>query len=188
MLNSAPNNKNYKNGLYVPKHKDKIIKLNNQGGLFYRSGLEQKFMIYLDYNENVIYWNTELIKIPYLKNAWNNKLKEENLTEHSYFPDFYYEIKKKDGSISKVVAEVKPYKDTILPKLPDNPTLNQLKNFEYSMKEYSKNMDKWKFCYEWCKMKGYDFIIIPDKKPCEICHGSTKGCSYCEKGWRKFLK
>ena len=35
MLNTAPTNKNYKNGLYIPKNKEKIIKLNNQGGLFF---------------------------------------------------------------------------------------------------------------------------------------------------------
>ena len=67
MLNSAPNKRgNYKQGLYIPKHKDKIIKLNNQGGLYYRSSLEQKFMIYLDNNDSIIHWNTELIKIPYV--------------------------------------------------------------------------------------------------------------------------
>lgn len=186
MLNSEPKNKNYKNGLYIPKFKDKVLKLNNKGGLFYRSSLEQKFMIYLDNNKDIIYWNTELIEIPYLKNAWSNKLCENQITEHRYYPDFYYEIRKKDGSISRVVAEVKPYKDTIAPKLPENPTLNQLKNFEYSLKEYSKNIDKWRFCYEWCKKKGYEFIIIPDKKPCELCAG--KGCRNCEKGWKNYLK
>jgi len=186
MLNSAPTNKNYKNGLYIPINKNKIIKLNNQGGLFYRSGLEQKFMIYLDNNKDVIHWNTELIKIPYLKNAWNNKLLESTMSEHTYFPDFYYELKRKDGTISKVVCEIKPYKDTRPPSLPDNPTINQLKNFEYSLKEYSKNMDKWKFCLEWCKNKGYEFVIITDKIPCKLC--GTKGCLNCNKGWVYILK
>jgi hypothetical protein len=37
MLNSKPNNSQYHQGLYVPKNKDKVIKLNSQGGLFYRS-------------------------------------------------------------------------------------------------------------------------------------------------------
>jgi hypothetical protein len=164
MLNSAPNqNGKYKQGLFIPKNKNKCIKLNNQGGLFYRSSLEQKFMIYLDNNNNIIHWNTELIKIPYTKNAWNNKLLEMTLTEHTYFPDFYYEIKKADGSIARVVAEIKPDHETKPPKLQQNPTAKQMKNFEYSLKEYAKNLDKWKYCIEWCKMKGFEFIIITDR-------------------------
>ena len=188
MLNSAPNkNKNYKQGLYIPKYKDKIIKLNNQGGLFYRSGLEQKFMIYLDNNENIVHWNTELIKIPYMKNAWNNKLTEMNVSEHTYYPDFYYELKRKDGSIQKVVAEVKPYKDTKPPQLKQNPNTQQLKNFEYSLKEYAKNLDKWKYCIDWCEKKGFAFIIITDKRPCGKCKG--KGCPSCNNtGYINILK
>jgi len=164
MLNSTPNkNGKYKQGLFIPKNKEKIIKLNNQGGLYYRSGLEQKFMVYLDNNESIVHWNTELIKIPYTKNAWNNKLLEMTLSEHTYFPDFYYELKRADGSISRVVAEVKPEHETKPPKLQPNPTSKQLRNFEYALKEYSKNLDKWKYCIEWCKKKGFEFIIITDR-------------------------
>jgi hypothetical protein len=164
MLNSTPNkNGKYKQGLFIPKNKEKIIKLNNQGGLYYRSGLEQKFMVYLDNNESIVHWNTELIKITYTKNAWNNKLLEMTLSEHLYFPDFYYELKRADGSIARVVAEVKPEHETKPPKLQPNPTSKQLRNFEYSLKEYSKNLDKWKYCIEWCKNKGFEFIIITDR-------------------------
>ena len=36
MLNSAPNKPNkYKQGLFIPKNKDKAIKLNSQGGFFF---------------------------------------------------------------------------------------------------------------------------------------------------------
>ena len=164
MLNTQPNKPTkYKQGLFIPKNKEKVIKLNNQGGLYYRSGLEQKLMIYLDINENVVHWNTELIKIPYMKHAWNNKLLEMALSEHLYYPDFYYELKRADGSISRVVAEVKPFKDTKPPQLKVDPTPKQIKNFEYSLKEYAKNCDKWKYCIEWCKNKGFEFTIITDK-------------------------
>jgi hypothetical protein len=164
MLNSAPNKPTkYKQGLFIPKNKDKIIKLNNQGGLYYRSGLEQKLMVYLDNNDNIIHWNTELIEVPYIKNAWNNNLLEMTLTKHNYYPDFYYELKRSDGTISRVVAEVKPFAETKPPKMNTSPNSKQLKSFEYALKEYSKNLDKWKFCIEWCKMKGFDFIIITEK-------------------------
>ncbi len=187
MLNSAPNkNKKYKQGLFIPKNSEKVIKKNSQGGLFYRSGLEHKMCIYLDENPNIIKWNSELIKIPYIKNAWNNTLVEMNQTEHVYYPDFYYELKKNDGSITKIVAEVKPYTETQPPKLNPNYTAKQLKNFEYSLKEYAKNLDKWKYCIEWCKNKGIEFHIITDKLPCKFCNG--KGCNNCNKGWKYILK
>lgn len=164
MLNSAPNkNDKYKQGLYVPKNKEKVIKLNSQGGLFYRSGLEHKMMLYLDNKQEIKNWNTELIKIPYIKRVWDNKLQGYVKTEHLYYPDFYYEIINSDGSIDKVVVEVKPYRETNPPKLKQNPTAKQLKNFEYDLNEYSKNLDKWKHCINWCEKKGFKFIIITEK-------------------------
>ena len=65
MLNSKPNNKNYNQGLYIPKNTDKVLKLNNQGGIYFRSSWEKKFMIYLDHNERIVSWGCEMIKIPY---------------------------------------------------------------------------------------------------------------------------
>jgi hypothetical protein len=164
MLNQVPRqNTKYKQGLFKPKNIDKLLKANNAGGLYYRSGLELKFMVYLDINENIIRWNTELIKIPYVKNVWDSKLCEMVKSDHSYYPDFYYELKKSDGSISRVVAEVKPESDTIEPKLTSNPTTKQLSNFEYALKMYSANLDKWKTCIEWCRIKGFQFIILTEK-------------------------
>ena len=54
MINSKPNNKNYNQGNYIPKNKDKVIKLNTQGGVYYRSSWEKKIMTWLDYNVNII--------------------------------------------------------------------------------------------------------------------------------------
>ena len=62
-----------------------------------------------------------------------------------------------------MVAEVKPDHETKAPKLAPNPTAKQLRNFEYALKEYSKNLDKWKYCIDWCRKKGFEFVIITDK-------------------------
>jgi hypothetical protein len=164
MLNSAPKQPNkYHQGLYVPKNKDKVIKLNSQGGLFYRSGLEQKMMVYLDNNEKIVFWGSENIKIPYQKTEWVSESQEYRTTEHTYYPDFYYELKREDGSLSKVVAEVKPYSETIEPVLKSNPTSKQLKNFEYALKMYNKNLSKWSYMIDYCQKKGFEFIIITEK-------------------------
>ena len=95
MINSAPRQSNkYNQGLYTPKNKEKLIKANSYGGVFYRSGLEYKMMIWLDTNENIKSWGAEHIKIPYEKTEYNNKEKDLQTTSHNYYPDFYYELQK----------------------------------------------------------------------------------------------
>lgn len=164
MLNSAPrSNGKYRQGLYVPKNKDKLIKANSQGGVYYRSGLEQKMMIYLDNLESIRAWSSEYIKIPYEKTEYVNSTQMWETTNHTYYPDFYYELVRSDGSVSKVVAEVKPASETREPKLAQNPTAKQLKNFEYALKMWNKNLSKWKYMIEWCERKGFEFVIITEE-------------------------
>jgi hypothetical protein len=164
MINSAPRSGGkYKQGLFIPKNKEKLIKLNSQGGIFYRSSLEHKMMIYLDSNENIKKWGAEHIRVSYDKSEYNNKSHEMETTTHGYYPDFYYELERSDGTTSRVIAEVKPSSETMEPKLPTNPTSKQLKNFEYALKMYNKNLSKWKYMIEYCERKGFEFIIITEK-------------------------
>ena len=164
MLNSKPNKRNkYKQGLFIPQNKSKVIKLNDQGGFYYRSGLELKLMIYFDTNPNILIWNPEIIKIPYLQNTFDNKKQAMVKEEHLYWPDFYYELQNYQGEVIKYVAEAKPYKQTQQPKLIENPDRKQRVKLDFEMKEYSKNMDKWKFCMAWCKEQGINFQIITEK-------------------------
>lgn len=165
MLNSAPRSGGlYKQGLFVPKNKEKLIKANSQGGVYYRSGLEHKMMIYLDNNENIRSWSSEYIKIPYEKTEYVNETQMWETTKHTYYPDFYYELVRSDGTVTKVVAEVKPSSETREPKIPQNPTAKQLKNFEYALKMWNKNLSKWKYMIEWCDRKGFEFIIITEER------------------------
>lgn len=164
MLNTAPKQTSkYKQGLYIPKNKDKVIKLNSQGGLYYRSGLEHKMMVYLDNNPKIINWGAEHLRIPYMKTEWVSESQDYKTTEHNYYPDFYYELKREDGTTSRVVAEVKPSSETEEPKLSSNPTAKQMKNFEYALKMYNKNLSKWTYMIEFCQRKGFEFIIITEK-------------------------
>jgi len=127
MLNSIPKQPSkYHLSLFIPTNKNKVIKLNTQVGLYLSSGLEQKMMVYLDNNPNIVNWGSEHLKIPYSKTEWVNESQEYKTSEHTYYPDFYYELKRSDGSISRVVAEVKPYSETIEPKLAQKPTAKQL--------------------------------------------------------------
>jgi len=164
MINSAPRQGGkYHQGLFIPKNKDKVVKLNSSGGLFFRSGLEKKMMVYLDNNEKILNWGAEHLAIPYEKTEYNNESHQLEKTSHTYYPDFYYELMKSNGVVSKVVAEVKPLSETREPKLPSTPTSKQLKNFEYSLKMWNKNLSKWKYMIEFCQRKGFEFIIITEE-------------------------
>lgn len=164
MLNQKPaKNTKYKNGLYIPVNKIKLIKANNEGGVYFRSGLERKMMVYLDRNDKIIRWSAEYIRVPYEKTEWNSNLKDFETTQHTYYPDFYYEMIRDNGEIARVVAEVKPYKETIEPVIKENMTSKQMKNLEYDLKMYNKNLQKWKYMIEYCNRKGFEFIIITEK-------------------------
>lgn len=164
MLNTAPNKRGkYNQGLFIPTNTNKCIKLNNLGGFYYRSGLEHKLMVYFDRRNDIIVWTAELIEVPYVKKTWDDKLGNYKTSTHTYYPDFYYEQKLKDGTTLKVVAEVKPHKETMPPVLPNNPTRRQLENCEYDLKEYQKNLNKWNYCIEWCNTKGFKFILITEE-------------------------
>lgn len=164
MLNSAPKQPGkYKQGIFYPKNKDKVIKLNSKGGLYYRSGLEHKMMIYFDNNEKVKKWGAEHLRIPYQKTEWVSEKQSYITSEHGYYPDFYYELIREDGSVSKVVVEVKPKSETVEPRMNPNPTAKQMKNFEYAIKMYNKNLSKWNYMVEYCNRKGFKFIIVTEE-------------------------
>ncbi len=169
MINNTPNNKNYHNGNFIPKNIEKVMKLNNQGGVFYRSSWEQRIMIWLDSNPSIKKWTAESIEIPYQVSEYNNG--DLNLKSRRYYPDFYYEIEDKNGEITKVVAEVKPmaeYNDVLLLSekkfdIKKDASLKQLKSIEYRFKMANKNLAKWETIIKYCKLKGWKFIVITEQ-------------------------
>lgn len=111
-------------------------------------------------NSDVIKWGCEILEIPYTKVDYKT-LKQSN---HRYYPDFYYELKKDDGSISKVCMEVKPYKETIKPVPPKKPTRRRLENFEYALKMWNQNLYKWEQAISYCENKGVKFVILTEQQ------------------------
>jgi hypothetical protein len=168
MLNSKPNNSKYHGGNYVPKNRDKVIKLNTQGGVYYRSSWEKKIMYWLDNKKEIIKWGAECLRIPYQMTHFDNG--DMRVKEHSYYPDFYYEMRNKDGVLKQVVVEVKPMKEYKMVQLLKEGKLEvpekgikKLKSFEYDLKMAYKNKNKWETMIRWCDKKGYDFIIITEE-------------------------
>jgi len=169
MINSKPNNPGkYDQGNFIPKNKDKVVKLNDKGGVYYRSSWEKKVMYWLDNKSDIIRWGAECLRITYQVNVVKNG--DIEIKTHSYFPDFYYELNTSNG-IKRVVVEVKPkkdYEDAILFdkgqfKIDEKLSLKKLKNLEYRFKTAQKNSEKWKTMIKWCDKKGYDFIIITEE-------------------------
>jgi hypothetical protein len=168
MLNSKPNNSKYHGGNYVPKNKDKVLKLNTQGGVYYRSSWEKKIMYWLDNKKEIIKWGAECLRIPYQMTHFDNG--DMKVKEHSYYPDFYYEMRNSDGILKQVVVEVKPMKEYKMVQLLKEGKLEvpekgikKLKSFEYDLKMAYKNKNKWETMIRWCDKKGYDFIIITEE-------------------------
>ena len=116
-----------------------------------RSSWEIKMAQYLDLNPNVISWASEPFFIPYKFPL------DENI--HRYFPDYYIKMKTEKG-IKELVVEVKPIKET---KKPVNSRNKKTKTAKYENEVYIKNQYKWKYASEFCKTRGYEFIIFTEK-------------------------
>jgi hypothetical protein len=167
MINSRPNNSSYKSGNFIPMNKHKVLKLNKEGGVYFRSSWENRIMIWLDNNESIKMWGAECLKIPYQMTHF--KSGDLEIRDHNYYPDFYYEMLNQDGSIKRVVVEVKPHKEYQMVldlnegklNVPQN-GLKKLKSFEYDLKMAQRNRDKWETMIKWCNKKGYEFIIITE--------------------------
>ena len=170
MLNSKPNsskNKNgkqrYKQGNYVPQNKDKVLKLNSEGGVYYRSSWEYKVYLWLDLNEKVIQWGAEVLTVPYRMEITDSETGVLKASDHRYYPDCYYELLQEDGSRKKVLMEIKPYAETMEPKIPLKATKKQLENFEYAMNMYKKNLFKWNAALGYCEDRDIKFVIMTEK-------------------------
>jgi len=146
--------KKYYHGFYQVKNIDKYI--GNPKKCFFRSKWEYFFMIYCDNTDSIKRWSSESITIPY---------QDEKGKYHRYIPDFLIErIDKNDPMrFDRVIIEVKPYKETQKPMKPVKQTLQALKNYEYQLKTFQKNLFKWSRSKDWAKKNGYMFVIMTEK-------------------------
>ena len=85
-------------GRYIPSKPRKYK--GDPSNIIYRSLWERKFMVYCDRNDSILEWGSEEIIIPY-RSPLDGRM-------HRYFPDFYVKVKQKNGSVKKMLIEVKP--------------------------------------------------------------------------------
>ena len=139
--------KSYK-GTYRPNNTAKY--LGDPSNIIYRSSWELKFMKYCDSNDNVLRWGSEELAIPYISPAdWK---------KHRYFPDFFIEVKKTNGTITKYLVEVKPKYQTQEPKTQTRVT----KRYVTEVVTYAVNKAKWKAAEEFCLDRSWEFMILTE--------------------------
>jgi hypothetical protein len=117
-----------------------------------RSSWETRFASWCDKNPSVIKWCSEETIVPY-RCPTDNRL-------HRYFIDFKIKVKTKDDQIKTYLVEVKPAAQTQPPEYPGR----QTKRYLTESFTFIKNQAKWKAATEYCKDRGYEFVIITEKE------------------------
>lgn len=138
----------YHQGFYHCKNPQKYI--GNADNIVYRSGLELKFMQRFDRNSSILAWGSEELSIPYfypVDKSW-----------HKYFIDFVLKVKRTDGSVRKILVEIKPSALCKPPKKPKRMT----KAFVDKVHDYIRNQSKWKAARNFCELNGYEFVILTE--------------------------
>lgn len=120
----------------------------------FRSLWERKFMKYCDHNENVISWSSEEVRIPY-RSPLDGRI-------HSYFVDFWMKVRRTNGEIKTYLVEIKPEKQTRPPMLEENKRMTPSKVKQ--IKTFALNKEKWNAATNYCKEKGWNFIILTEKQ------------------------
>lgn len=135
-------------GVFKPKNPSKY--LGNSSNIIYRSLWELKLMMYLDNHKDVLNWASEEIAVPY-RSPVDRRI-------HRYFVDFY--VKRNiQGKIKESLIEIKPKRQTKPPKTSKSKPTPRLIN---EIKTWSVNQAKWKAAEEFCKDKGWNFLIMTE--------------------------
>lgn len=135
-------------GKFTPTNRSKYR--GNITNIVWRSSWELRFLKYLDTNPSVLEYASEEIVVPYISPLDNQV--------HRYYVDFYAKIQKPDGTIRKYLVEVKPYNQTIQPKVPKRITENYMK----VVNTYLVNKAKWKAAINFCSKNGLEFIVLTE--------------------------
>ena len=104
-------------------------------------------MVWCDRSSSVTEWGSEEIIIPYISPADGRR--------HKYFPDFYVKIGTK-----KYMVDVKPLRQTKQPKKQKK----QTKAYITEVVTYAINQAKWEAAREYCKDRGWEFMLITEKE------------------------
>lgn len=140
----------FKQGIYIPINKEKY---KGKKRPIYRSSYELKFMRYLDNSENIIEWASEPIAINYMNPLTGRPSR--------YYPDFLIIILNKEKKYETILIEIKPYRQTIPPKLHGN---KKQKTILHESKTWAVNSSKWEAAKKFCNDRNITFKIMTEKE------------------------
>jgi hypothetical protein len=129
-------------GIFTPKNPKKYVGNHSPR---YRSGWELTFMTFCDSNDNILYWASEALRIPY-KHPLTGK-------PTIYVPDFFVVYKNRHGKQVAEVVEIKPKKQSII----ENKVSNAKDRIVVAI-----NHAKWAACSAYCKQQGYTFRVVTE--------------------------
>lgn len=138
----------YRQGTFSPKNPKKYKGDHNK--IIYRSSWELMVFKWLDTNENVIWWGSEELHIPYFSpvdSKW-----------HRYFPDILAQVKTIDGKVKTYLIEIKPKAQVQEPKKPNRIT----KRYINEVCTYGINTEKWKAARIFCEKQNWEFMIMTE--------------------------
>ncbi len=141
--------KGIRKGYFKPRHPKKYIGDVNK--IVYRSSWELSFMNFLDNNESIEQWGSEIIAIPYRKPTTGRI--------HKYYPDFWIKYKNKNGDVVQEVIEVKPEKETKQPTTVGKNKKTQL----YEALTWSINKAKFKSARLFCDKYGMKWRVLTER-------------------------
>lgn len=138
----------YHQGKFKPKHPEKYE--GDFNNIIYRSGWENKFLIWCDNNPNVLKYSSEEVVVPYISPVDGKT--------HRYFVDAKITIKDKTGKISTYLIEIKPYSQTKPPEIKSRKT----RSYINAVVTWSINEAKWKAANKYAVKNGYTFKILTE--------------------------
>lgn len=142
--------RNYRQGKFKPLNPGKYI--GDPTKIVYRSGWEHKTMKKLDESSSVIGWGSEEVVIPYISPVDGRA--------HRYFMDFLVVAKDPKGNKLITLIEVKPYDQTMPPKMTGSKKKERLMT---EIATYAVNQAKWEAAAEYCAKRGWAFKILTEK-------------------------
>ena len=147
--------------IYRPKNPKKYV--GNTSNIICRSSWERIFCNFCDKSDHIVTWASEEFSIPYISPLDNKR--------HRYYPDFLIKVKEPDGKFKKYDVEIKPYKQTIEPKMKydSRKRPRRTKSYITEARNFAVNMAKWTAAMEFCKDNSLEFKVIIERELYENC-------------------
>jgi hypothetical protein len=130
----------------------------NVSNIISRSSLETQFMRWCDLCSSIVEWSSEETVIPYLDPT--RPLRDGTPSKHRYIVDFYIKVKKSDGSLQKILVEIKPASQAGAAPERGKKTA---KVFNEACETWIRNQSKWKYAKTWAEGHGMKFMVLTEK-------------------------